>query len=103
MGKSIRIQRVNFTIYLIFQLQDLVCQILQGHLVMFRKDTFLSILSKLPNLVVDVVFSTELTLCILETLKLVLWQSVKTQMKCCKMQHFIRFCPICLDKINLED
>ena len=29
-----------------FQLQELICQILQGHLVMFRKDSFLSILSE---------------------------------------------------------
>lgn len=27
------------------QLQDLVCEILRGHLTMFRKDTLLSVLS----------------------------------------------------------
>lgn len=31
------------------QLQELICQILQGHLVMFRKDSFLSILSECFN------------------------------------------------------
>lgn len=32
---------------LLLQLQDLICQILQGHLIIFnKKETFLSILSK---------------------------------------------------------
>ena len=31
----------------------------------------------------------------LETLKQVLMQTAKTQMKCCKMQHFIRVCTLC--------
>ena len=37
---------IYFLVNLILQLQDLICQILQGHLVMFRKDSFLTILSK---------------------------------------------------------
>ena len=32
---------------LLFQLQDLICQILQGHLQMFKKDSFVNVLSKL--------------------------------------------------------
>ena len=36
-----------------------------------------------------------LTLCILETLKRVLWQTVKTQMKGSIMLHFIRVCIVC--------
>ena len=36
-----------------------------------------------------------LTLCKLETPKLVLWQTVKTQMKCSIMLHFIRFFAVC--------
>ena len=38
-----------------------------------------------------------LTLCILETPKRVLWQAVKTQMKCSIMLHFIRVFTVCLD------
>ena len=37
-----------------------------------------------------------------DTPKQVLLQTVKTQMKCCIMQHFIRVCTICNDKINLQ-
>ena len=43
-----------------------------------------------------------LTLCVLKTLKLVLWQTVKTQMKCHIMWHFIRVCTVCEDKIDLQ-
>ena len=43
-----------------------------------------------------------LTLCILVTPKCVLWQTVKTQMKCCIMQHFIRVYTVCYDKNNLQ-
>ena len=38
------------------------------------------------------------TLCILEPLKRILWQTVKTQMKCSTMLHFIGVCTICYDK-----
>ena len=34
--------------------------------------------------------------------KWVLWQTVKTQMKCCMMQHFIGVCTVCNDKIDLQ-
>ena len=37
-----------------------------------------------------------------ETPKWVLSQTVKTQMKCRIMQHFIRVCTVCWDKINLQ-
>ena len=30
-----------------------------------------------------------------------LWQTVETQMKCCRMWHFIRFCTACSD-ININ-
>ena len=35
------------------------------------------------------------SLCILETPKRELWQTVKTQMKCSIMLHFIRVCTVC--------
>ena len=38
------------------------------------------------------------TLCIRETLKPVLWQTVKTQMKCSIMLHFIRVYTVCKGK-----
>ena len=38
---------------------------------------------------------TLLTHCIQKTLKQVLWQTVKTQMKCTTMLHFIRVCTVC--------
>ena len=37
-----------------------------------------------------------------ENPKLVLWQTVKTQMKCRIMQHFIRVSTFCLDKTDLQ-
>ena len=40
-----------------------------------------------------------LALCILETPKRVLWQTVKTQMKCSIMLHFIRVCTVLFDLI----
>ena len=40
--------------------------------------------------------------CEQETPKRVLWQTVKTQMKCRIMWHFIRVCTVCSDKINLQ-
>ena len=43
-----------------------------------------------------------LTLFILDTGKQVLFQTVKTQMKCCIMRHFIRVCTVCQDKNNLQ-
>ena len=43
-----------------------------------------------------------LNLCILETLKHLLWQTAKTQMKCSRMLHFIRVCIVCLDKKDLD-
>ena len=40
---------------------------------------------------------------ILDIGKQVLWQTVKTQMKCCIRQHFIRVCTVCYkDKNNLQ-
>ena len=42
------------------------------------------------------------TLFILETRKQVLWQTVKTQMKCHIRWHFIRVSTICLDKYNFQ-
>ena len=30
-------------------------------------------------------------------LQMILWPTVKTKMKCGKIQHFIRFCPVCQD------
>ena len=44
-----------------------------------------------PQNVVDKV----LTFCILKTPKMVLWQTVKIQMKCSIMLHFIRICTVC--------
>ena len=43
-----------------------------------------------------------LTCCKLETLLQVLWQAVKTLMKCSIVLHFIRVCAVCLDKNNLQ-
>ena len=43
-----------------------------------------------------------LTLCIRETPKRVLLQTVKTQMKCSKMLHFIRVCTVCNGKKGLQ-
>ena len=40
------------------------------------------------------------TICILNTRKWELWQTIKTQMKCCRMQHFIRVCTVCLVKLE---
>ena len=37
------------------------------------------------------VFSV-LFICILNTYKKILWQMLKTLMKCCELQHFIRVC-----------
>ena len=37
-----------------------------------------------------------------ENPKLVLWQTVKTQMKCRIMQHFIRVSTFCLDETDLQ-
>ena len=31
------------------QLQELICEILQGHLVMFKKDTYATVISKCTN------------------------------------------------------
>ena len=36
------------------------------------------------------------------TPKRVHWQTVKTQMKCYIMQHFIRDCTVCQDTIDLQ-
>ena len=41
-----------------------------------------------------------LTLCVLVTPNRVLWQTVKTQMKCRKMRHFIGDCTICYIKLK---
>ena len=43
------------------------------------------------------------TLFTLDTCKQVLWQTVKTQMKCSIRQHFIRACTVSLDKNNLQE
>ena len=43
-----------------------------------------------------------LTLCIQETPKLVLFQLVKTQMKCSIMLHFIRVYSVCKGKKDLQ-
>ena len=43
-----------------------------------------------------------LALCIQETPKGVLFQTVKTQVKCCIMQHFIRVFTVCLSKKDLK-
>ena len=40
----------------------------------------------------------DITFFILETCKKILWQTVKTHMKCCIRQHFVRICTVCLDK-----
>ena len=37
-----------------------------------------------------------------ETSKRILWQTVKTQMKCRIRRHFIRVCTVCYDKIDLQ-
>ena len=37
-----------------------------------------------------------------ETTKRVPWQTVKTQMKCCILQHFIRVCTVLEDKNDLQ-
>ena len=42
------------------------------------------------------------TLSILVVPKCILWQTVKTQIKCRIMQHFIRVWTICQDKNNLQ-
>ena len=42
-------------------------------------------------------FTAKLTLCIWETSKRVLLQTVKTQMKCSIMLHFIWFYTVCKD------
>ena len=39
----------------------------------------------------------------LEYMQAVIWQIVKTQIKCCIMQHFIRVCTICKDKNNIHN
>ena len=44
----------------------------------------------------------KLTLCICETLKRVLLQTVKTQMKCSIMLHFIRLYTVCQGKKDLK-
>ena len=45
-------------LFCVFQLQDLICEILQGQLVMFDKDSFHSILSMMPfSIFVLVIFS----------------------------------------------
>ena len=44
-----------------------------------------------------------LTLFIIATPKCVLWQTVKTQMKCRIMRHFIRVCTVCEEKIDLQN
>ena len=49
----------------------------------------------------QILFNTLLALCRLETPKCVLLQTVKTQMKCHIMWHFIRVCTVCQDKTNL--
>ena len=43
-----------------------------------------------------------INLCRQETPKRVLWQTVKTQMKCRIMRHFIWVCTVCLDKLNIQ-
>ena len=40
-------------------------------------------------------FAFSLTLCILKTPNQVVWQTVKTQMKCSIMRHFISACTVC--------
>ena len=46
----------------------------------------------------------ELTLFLLDTCKhlQVLWQTVKTQMKCSIRRHCIKVCNVCLNKNNLQ-
>ena len=41
-------------------------------------------------------------LCILESPKWLLWPTVKTQMKCHRMWHFIRVCTVCKDKKYIQ-
>ena len=43
-----------------------------------------------------------LTFCIWKTHKQVLWQTVKTQIKCHILWHFIRFYTVCFGKDNLQ-
>ena len=48
-----------------------------------------------PCIMLLKIFKHNLSLFILDTNKQVLWQTVKTQMKCHKMWHFIRVCTVC--------
>ena len=48
------------------------------------------------------VYKCVLNLWRLESPKRVLWQTVKTQMKCCTMRHLTRVCTVCKDLINLR-
>ena len=43
-----------------------------------------------------------LTFCLRQTCKLVLWQTVKTQVKCSIMLHFIRIYTVCKGKRDLQ-
>ena len=54
-------------------------------------------------LIVQVYYSIQLNAAArIDTRKWVLWQTVKTQMKCRRTRHFIRICTVCKDKTDLQ-
>ena len=56
----------------------------------------------LNMMILVIVILTCETFCIMETPEGVLWQTVKTEMKCRIKQHFIRVCTVCKDKNDLQ-